>query len=388
MSMWFVPLSSVLDAYGHATIKPYAFATSAVAALISPLLFGTMADRHLGAVAVLRWLAIGLACAFALTIRVIEHSNNSLVVLRFIQLQILFSTPTWSIVNAVVLAGVANAGRDFGPIRALGTVGWMCGCWVVSALHADVSTLATICAMIAWLVVAAFTFFLPNVVPERFTGTLSLRQRFGLDALQLLKHPDHKAVFVTAALVTIPLTAFYPFTTLHLKQLGFERTAAWMTLGQITEVIAMFSLATLLTHWRLKWIFTVGLSCALVRYVLCAFNKMPAVLAGISLHGFAFTLFFVTAPVYLDGRVETASRARAQALMTLMTTGVGSLIGYLGCGWWFNYCSEGQKVRWELFWAGLAASVLGVFAYFVISYRGLPAGKRGAETPSSKAQGP
>jgi hypothetical protein len=35
------------------------------------------------------------------------------------------------------------------------------------------------------------------------------------------------------------------------------------------------------------------------------------VLAGVSLHGFAFTLFFITAQLYLDQRVDPAWRARA-----------------------------------------------------------------------------
>src|SRR5690348_14976370 len=69
MGMWFVPLTSVLDAHGLHAIRPYAFATSAVAALVSPLFFGGLADRHWSPVVVLRWLAAltGLAMALATT---------------------------------------------------------------------------------------------------------------------------------------------------------------------------------------------------------------------------------------------------------------------------------------------------------------------------------
>ena len=63
MSMWFVPLSPVLDAHGLQHIKPYAFATSAIAAFVSPLIFGAMADRHAAPVVVLRWLAIATAAS-------------------------------------------------------------------------------------------------------------------------------------------------------------------------------------------------------------------------------------------------------------------------------------------------------------------------------------
>ncbi len=46
LGMWFVPLSTVLDAHGLHAIKPYAFATTALAAFVSPLVFGAMADRQ------------------------------------------------------------------------------------------------------------------------------------------------------------------------------------------------------------------------------------------------------------------------------------------------------------------------------------------------------
>src|SRR6185295_9938469 len=193
----------------------------------------------------------------------------------------------------------------FGPVRAVATLGWMAGCWFVSAFHADTSALAGYGGAIAWVGVCAFTFVLPSVAPPKSTERLTWKERLGLDALSLLKHPDHRVVFITAALIAIPLAAFYPFTPPHLRELGFQRTTAWMTLGQITEIIAMLGLAALLANWRLKWIFAAGLGCGLLRYVLCALNTKASLLAGITLHGFAFTLFFITAPIYLDGRVDS-----------------------------------------------------------------------------------
>lgn len=370
MGMWFVPLSTVLDAHGLHTIKPFAFATSAAAAFVSPLLFGAMADRHVGPVRVLRWLALGTAMAMAIAASSIKLGWNQWLVLGLIQVHGLFSAPTWSISTAIVLARVSDARREFGPLRAMGTLGWMAGCWLVSILNADASTFAGYTGAAMWLGVAAFTLALPSVAPPKSTGQLTLRQRLGLDALSLLKHPDHRVVFITAALVAMPLAAFYPFTPPHLRELGLQHTTAWMTLGQITEIIAMFSLAALLNHWRLKWIFAAGLACGLVRYTLCALDGKAWVLSGVTLHGFAFTLFFVTAPIYLDGRVDSAWRARAQALMSLMTNGVGNLFGYLGSGWWFSYCELPTGMRWPLFWGGLATAVTAVLIYFLAAYRG------------------
>jgi MFS family permease len=192
----------------------------------------------------------------------------------------------------------------------------------------------------------------------------------GLDALTLLKHPDHRVIFITVALFAIPLCGFYPFTPPHLRELGFERTSAWMSIGQITEIIVMFLLGGLLVRWRLKWIIGCGLGFGLLRFALAAVNGKFWLLSGVLMHGVSFTLVFITAQIYLEQRVDAAWRTRAQALMALMLSGVGNLIGYLGTGWWFNACSTPEKTHWSLFWGGLSATVAVVLVYFLAAYRG------------------
>jgi MFS family permease len=104
MSMWFVPLSAVLDAHGLGHLKAYAFATSGVAAFVSPLIFGAMADRHASPVRVLRWLAVATALAMALASTAIRSGWGSAGVLALIQLHALCSSPTWSISSTIVFA--------------------------------------------------------------------------------------------------------------------------------------------------------------------------------------------------------------------------------------------------------------------------------------------
>jgi MFS family permease len=370
MAMWFVPLSAVLDAHGLRGIKPCAFATSALAAFVSPLVFGAMADRHTSPVLVLRGLALATAAAMALAATAIRQGWNPWLVLALIQLHALCASPTWSIASTIVFARLRDARREFGPIRAVATLGWTTGCWLVSALHADTSARAAYSGAITWLVVAGFTFFLPVVAPPKSAGRWTLRERLGLDALALLKNHDHRVVFVTAALFSIPLAAFYPYTPPHLSDLDFKRITAWMTLGQVTEVLAMLALARLLTTWRLKWIFAAGLGFGVVRFALCTLNGKGWILAGVTLHGCSFALVFITAQIYLEDRIVPAWRARAQALMSLMTTGVGNLIGYLGTGWWFAANTRPAGTRWPDFWAGLTLTVAAVLAYFLLTYHG------------------
>ncbi len=383
LAMWFVPLSTVLDAHGLSAIKPYAFATSALAAFVSPLIFGAVADRHASPVRVLRWLAVATAVAMALAATGIHFRWNAWLVLGLIQLHALCSSPTWSISSTIVLARLRDSRREFGPIRAMATLGWMAGCWTVSALHADTSAVAGYSGAVMWLVVAGYTRVLPVVEPPPGGGRLTLRERLGLDALRLLEHRDHRVVFIMVTLFAAPIAAFYPYTPPHLRALGLDRTTAWMTLGQITEVLTMFLLARLFTNWRLKWIFAAGLGFGVLRYALCTLDARGWILAGVTLHGFSFTLVVITAQIYLDSRVEPGWRARAQALMTLLTSGLGNLAGYLGNGWWFAFNTTGEGTNWRVFWAGLAAAVAGVLVYFLAAYRG-----RGATRRLVSAAGP
>ena len=91
MAIWFVPLGPILDAHGLHAIKPYAFAVNALAAFISPLMFGAMADRHASPAKVLRWLALATGITMAVIATAIKDGWNPWLVLALIQI---FSLPS------------------------------------------------------------------------------------------------------------------------------------------------------------------------------------------------------------------------------------------------------------------------------------------------------
>jgi nucleoside transporter len=374
LGMWFVPLSPVLEAHGFAAIRPWAFAASGVAAFFSPLLFGAMADRHASPVKVLRGLALATAVAMTLASTAIRLEASPWVVLGLIQLHALCSSPTWSISSTIIFARLADAKKEFGPIRAMATIGWMSGCLLVSVIGADQSTLAGYGGAGMWLLVCAMTFWLPALETPKAVSGLTWAQRFGLDALTLLRNRDHRVVFLTTVMFSIPLAGFYPYTPLHLRELGLVHTTAWMSLGQVTEIIAMLALGGLLVRWRLKWIIAAGLALGVLRFGLCATGTTWGLLSGVLVHGASFTLVLITAQIYLDQRVDPAWRARAQALMSLMNGGVGNMIGYLGTGAWFAACTVGGAGRWPLFWGGLCLASVAVLAIFLTTYRGRGSG--------------
>jgi MFS family permease len=176
---------------------------------------------------------------------------------------------------------------------------------------------------------------------------------------------------VTAALIGIPFAAFYTYTPTHLSQLGLPRITAWMSLGQASEVIALVSIGYLLHRFSIRTIVILGIICGLMRFTLYAFDQVALVLLGLSLHGVAFTFTYVTTQIYLAERIDAAWRARAQALLSLMTGGIGNLTGYLMIGAWFNVCTENGQTDWRVYWTALTLFIAAVLVYFVFSFRSI-----------------
>lgn len=371
LGLWGVNFSNVLKAHGLEHIVPYAYACSSIAALISPLAIGALADQRMAPERVLRRLGLGAALFLTAMYYAIGHHWGAVWVLALTQMHALFSVPTFGLTTSIILSRVHQPHENFGPVRLWATVGWMAAGLVISfGLHADSSVVSGYAAAVAWVLTVAFSFMLPPSKPFGEIRQRTLREKFGLDALHLLRNPDHKIVFISAALLNMVLAAFYPFTVLHLEDLGVRHVTAVMSLGQITEIISMLALGWLLARTRLKWVFLAGIGVGVLRYALFVEGTKSALFTGVILHGFCYTLFFVTAQIYLERRIVPEMRARAQALLTLMTGGLGNLAGSLGCGWWRMACQSEGHTDWRTYWTGLALATSAVFLFFALAYRG------------------
>jgi len=371
MGMWAVPLSTVFKAHGREHLVPWVLATTSIAAFISPLFTGALADQRMAPARLLRWLALLTSLTLALTCTALHLRLGDAAVLIAAQVQALVATPVWSIASSIVFSQLQNAKQEFGPLRAFATGGWMTGCWLVSlVLQSDETLVGGFTASALWLVVAALSFTIPAIPPADAGQPRTWIQILGLDALSLLKHRDHRIVFITAALYCMPLAAFYPYAALQMKTLGINSVAAVMSLAQTTEILVMLVLSGVMTRFRLKWVFLSGIIICVVRYSLNAVNTLPAVISGTILHGLAFTLYFITTQIYLEERIDPKWRVRAQALLALLMSGVGNLLGYLGGGWWFRACTHDHHTNWELFWIGETALTTAVCLLFALAYKG------------------
>jgi MFS family permease len=166
-----------------------------------------------------------------------------------------------------------------------------------------------------------------------------------------------------------------------------------MTLGQMSEVLFMVVMPFFFVRLGIKKMLIVGMLAWAVRYLLFAFGNPSDLVSfyylGILLHGICYDFFFVTGQIYVDNAAPRSIQASAQGFITLITYGVGMLIGSLIAGW----VVEGRQVmeagtivghEWQAIWLVPAAMSFGVLILFALLFNERAVGgKTGAEAATA-----
>lgn len=369
LGMWTVPFSNILKAAGQQDLIGVAFTCNAIACFISPLFVGAMADRSVSPIKLLRVLFWLSGICLGLVFLAVDRHWGGLSVLACMQLYALVYSPTTSLVTTVALQQLREPSREFGPLRLWATLGWISAGWLVSwVLAGDASPISGYVSAAIFLGLGFFTFCLPTTLAGTAGAAKNWKERLGLDALRLLRHRNHRALLLTVTFFGIPMAAYYPYTPLHLSAQGFVHPSATMTLGQVSEVIALLLLARLTQRTHLKAILATGLVLGALRYALFALDQPTALLLGISLHGVSFAFYYITAQIYLAERIEPDMRARAQALFGLLSGGVANLIGYLGTSALFHWTRSGDMQNWLLYWGIISTAAFAAALYFLLAF--------------------
>lgn len=372
MAAYIVPLANVLRRYGIADrVIDFAFCTGGIAALISPMIAGSLADRRLAPERLLAGLCAGSALFLSLTFYAIEHRWGTTWVLGSMMVYALCSAPGFGLLTSIALSQLTDAQREFGPLRAWATWGWMvAGLGISHVLHADASPASGYGAAVIFMAEAAFCLRLRPSYPAVSGEPRRWRDFFGWDALQLLRHPDHRIIFLTSVIFSAILSSYYRYSVPHLEDLQVKSPVATMSVAQLCEGITMFALAALLTRFRLKWVLLAGLVLGVMRLGLMATNVSHLVILSVALHGPVFVLFYPVSQLYLEQRVDTRLRAQGQALLSLLNSGVGNLSGFILIGKWHSVCTTAGVVDWTRFWTPLSLGAAGLAVFFLVTYRG------------------
>ncbi len=326
---WYVTLATWLTGSLHFTGQQIGLAagTTAIGAMIAPFLVGLVADKLFATQRVLAALHLVGAVLLFMASRQVNFSGVYFLVLLYC----LCFMPTLALTNSLAFRQMRDPKIEFGPIRVLGTLGWIVAGLLIGSLRLESTARPMQLAAAASLVMAVYCLTLPDTPPLARESRFTLSSVFPHEAVSLLRERSMAIFAIASFLICIPLQFYYAFTNLFLNETGVRNAAGKMTGGQMSELFCMLLIPWFFRRWGVKYMLVAGMTAWTLRYVLFAFggvgDRMWMLWFGILLHGICYDFFFVTGQIYIDRKASLALRAAAQGLITFLTYGVGMFVG-------------------------------------------------------------
>ena len=366
----------------------YVFATTAMAALISPLVAGWLADHYWPSQAFLG--STLLATAPVLVVAWLQTSFVGFWIAM--GLAALIRLPTVTLTNAIAFYHLSDRQR-FGHVRVWGTIGWIAISWLLSVYlriweiwvpQAHRLGDGLLVAAMMYAIAGIYSFTLPNTPP----GNTSQSPYTFLSAFRLLRRRSF-AVLVAIAFVSATMSPFfYNFSFLFLTDpdhLGLSPSVANLaqSLGQVTEVVVLLALASSLSRLGMKRILLLGIAAQAMRFGLLALGRpLWLVVSSLTLHGAVFTFFYVGLVIAIERFSSKEYRVSAQGLLVFARNGIGALCGHFLAGEVYDVCTlPDDSHAWGIiFLVPSCVTVLGLLI-FALLFREEP--PRGRETHTS-----
>lgn len=317
---WMVPLSSYGPELGFAGKQiGWLFATTAIAAMISPLFLGYVADRFFSTERILFVLhVVGGAALIGAGFQVAFWPLFGLLMLAT-----LCFMPSMALANSLTFANIDDSSA-FPRVAVFGTIGWIISGWIVGLAGWETQPYFFFLGGAAEIALGVYCLSLPHTPPK---GKEAGGDVLGLEALRLFKNPQFVLFVLAAFLVSIPATHYFVGTTFFLSQTGRPAPAALMTISQFSEIFVMATMPIFIARIGLGRVLALGMLMWMIRYLCFGSLLLPLIILGLLVHGFCYCFVFVGAFIFADTKVPPQLRASAQSFISFVMLGVGWFIG-------------------------------------------------------------
>ncbi|MGO2748951.1 MAG: MFS transporter [Pseudoclavibacter sp.] len=366
---WWATIGLVLTSNGLGSIVGLAFSLAAVAAILSPMLTGAIADRFFASQKVLAVLH-ALGGLVLLLIAPTVTSGNAGLLLGALFVYMLFFQPTIAVSNNIAFTHLPQDSNAFAYVRVFGTGGWIAIGLFIGQSGLSASTAIFFIAATMSFALALYSLTLPKTPPPAHGSKFKAGDLVGAGALHLFRNRSFCVLIVAVLLTCVPISIYNAFGSTYLDVVGVPNVASFMTIGQASEILFMLVLPLVLKRFTWKWVILGGLVAWLVRALalmtMTEGNITMAVFI-IALHGVCTDFFLTAGFMYVDTVTRLEARAQAQSLFLLFALGVGNAIGALIAGEMFNvFVGDSTDVAaWNPLWY-VSATLAGISALAVL----------------------
>lgn len=318
------------------------YSSTAIAAILSPLVFGYVADRLVAAerlLGILHLVGAGLLYYAAQT-------TDFTVLFGVMIAYALCYMPTLALTNSISFAHINDPEKEFPLIRVFGTLSWIASGLVVGFIlqsrpdgrfYESIANLVGSDSVIfnpnsffymaagTSLLLGVYSFFLPHTPPSPKTVDESPEGRRSI--LGLLGEPSFLVFVIASFFICIPLAFYYNLANIFLVQTDAPAPTAIQTIGQMSEVFFMAVMPFFIVRLGVKNMLAIGMLAWVLRYFFFGSLAFPLVVVGLLLHGICYDFFFVASQIYVDSKADVSQRASAQSFIAFVTLGLGMYIG-------------------------------------------------------------
>ena len=365
------------------------YGTMGIGAIVTPALFGIVADRWVNAERVLGLCHIAGAISLLWASTLTDYGTFYIAML----FNSFFFMPTLALNNTVSYIVLEKRGfnivKDFPPIRVWGTVGFIFAMWTVDLCGWNKSPLQLYISAGAALLLGIYAFTMPACLPAGTDQKRSFASSLGLDAFVLFKQKKMLIFFVFTMLLGAALQITNAFGSafiddfsknpLYAGSFAVRHTNLLISISQISETLFILTIPFFLRKFGIRQVIIMSIFAWVFRFGLFGIGNpgsgLPLLILSMIIYGMAFDFFNISGSLFVEKEADIRIRASAQGLFTLMLNGIGAFFGTYISGRVVDYFTVENVRDWHSIWFSFAAYalVLGIIFPLVFKYKHNPA---------------
>jgi MFS transporter, PPP family, 3-phenylpropionic acid transporter len=233
------------------------------------------------------------------------------------------------LMDSLSLDVAKNHGSNYGRLRVWGSIGWSVSTFLIGSIieRTDIRLFFYIFAGVLGLLFL-LSFFQPNRTSLRKSSSSgSFRQFLRLDLAIFL---------ISMYMLSISSGAVLTFFSIYLDRIGAGEAligASW-AVSALSEIPVMIFSVVIMRYIGANGLLRIAFLAYAVRWFAFAFITDPHLaLAMQLLHGLSFGSFLIGSVTYMNERAPTGMTTTAQALLSTVTFGLGTITGSLSGGY-------------------------------------------------------